>query len=299
MKPLKPEIPQAAALLMVTALATLPGVKMRTLTREVGALPLPLEAAALCERARVGASLEAAAEAAALRAEVDAAMPNPLRDFARRADDLHDAAARRFDEKLRAEAAACGAAARLGDVRASRWHAAGSARLRRELDAAQLSLLRAYVASLRRDAARAFDAELADAFATKRNYRRAAARRRGPRDGRLRAPRARRAARRHRRAARLARAARGGGAETGGRALGGGGVARGGGRGAAAAARRRPAAAVVKQILQQLIVAAIQMGLHVAGQQYKVWKAARALRGAQRDRDGGRVRGWTEILRCI
>ena len=31
-----------------------------------------------------------------------------------------------------------------------------------------------------------------------------------------------------------------------------------------------------KQILQQLIVAAIQMGLHVAGQQYKVWKAARA-----------------------
>ena len=54
MKPLKPEIPQAAALLMVTALATLPGVKMRTLTREVGALPLPLEAAALCERARGG-----------------------------------------------------------------------------------------------------------------------------------------------------------------------------------------------------------------------------------------------------
>ena len=36
-----------------------------------------------------------------------------------------------------------------------------------------------------------------------------------------------------------------------------------------------------KQILQQLIVAAIQMGLHVAGQQYKVWKAARALAANQ------------------
>ena len=276
MKPLKPEIPQAAALLMVTALATLPGVKMRTLTREVGALPLPLEAAALCERARGGASLEAAAEAAALRAEVDAAMPNPLRDFARRADDLHDAAARRFDEKLRAEAAACGAAARLGDVRASRWHAAGSARLRRELDAAQLSLLRAYVASLRRDAARAFDAELADAFATKRNYRRAAARRRR---------RATAAFERRARAALPAATA----ALPASLALPAAEARKLAAELSAAAELHEAEAEALpplpgddqpppwwKQILQQLIVAAIQMGLHVAGQQYKVWKAARA-----------------------
>ena len=254
--------------------------------REVGALPLPLGGGAVRARARQR-PLEAAAEAAALRAEVDAAMPNPLRDFARRADDLLDAAARRFDEMLRAPTAACGAAARLGDVRASRWHAAGSARLRRELDAAQLSLLRAHVPSPRCAATPLAPSTPSSPTPSPPSATTAAPPRGAPpRDVRLRAPRARRepaataalpaslalpAAEARLLAAELS---------------------------AAAELHEAEAEALPplpgddqpppwwKQILQQLIVAAIQMRLHVAAASNTRCGRRRARRG-ERSGDGG------------
>ena len=270
MKPLKPEIPQAAALLMVTALATLPGVKMRTLTREVGALPLPLEAAALCERARVGASLEAAAEAAALRAEVDAAMPNPLRDL--RAARTVATRRRGVDEKLRAEAAACGGGAARRRARVARragGRSCGASSTPRSSRSSARTSPRSAATRLapstpssptpchqaqlppRRRAA----ALLTAAFERRARAALPAATAALPASLALPAAEARKLA------AELS---------------------------AAAELHEAEAEALPplpgddqpppwwKQILQQLIVAAIQMGLHVAGQQYKVWKAARA-----------------------